>query len=128
MPYAWAGGNSWGPTYGVCDPSNGAPNDCHVYGFDCSGLMMYGWGPYLSMAHYAATQYVEAGSFHPSAGELRPGDLVFWSYNGMISGIHHVAMYIGNGQIIEAPYSGAYVRVASLWEYGSFFGATRPLT
>jgi cell wall-associated NlpC family hydrolase len=127
-PYAWAGGNSYGPTYGVCDASNGAPNDCHVYGYDCSGLMMYGWGPYLSMAHYAATQYVQAGRFHPSAGQLRPGDLVFWSYNGMISGIHHVAMYIGHGQIIEAPYSGGYVQIRSVWEYGSFFGATRPLS
>lgn len=127
-PYAWAGGNSYGPTYGVCDPANGAPNDCHVYGYDCSGLMMYGWGPYISMAHYAATQYWQAGHFHPSAGQLRPGDLVFWSYNGMVSGIHHVAMYIGHGQIIEAPYSGGYVQIASLWEYGSFFGATRPLT
>lgn len=127
-PYAWAGGNSYGPTYGVCDPSNGAPYDCHVYGYDCSGLVMYGWGPYLSMAHYAATQYVAAGRFHPSARQLRPGDLVFWSYNGTIGGIHHVAMYIGHGRIIEAPYSGGYVQVASLWEYGSFFGATRPLT
>lgn len=127
-PYAWAGGNSYGPTYGVCDASNGAPNDCHVYGYDCSGLVMYGWGPYLSMAHYAATQYVSAGRFHPSAGQLRPGDLVFWSYNGRISGIHHVAMYLGHGRIIEAPYSGGYVRIASLWEYGSFFGATRPLS
>lgn len=127
-PYAWAGGNASGPTYGVCDPSNGAPNDCHVYGYDCSGLAMYAWGPYLSMAHYAATQYVQAGRFHPSAGQLRPGDLVFWSFNGAISGIHHVAIYAGNGKIIEAPYSGGYVQWASLWEYGSFFGATRPLT
>ncbi|HET6876708.1 MAG TPA: NlpC/P60 family protein [Jatrophihabitans sp.] len=127
-PYAWAGGNSWGPTYGVCDPSNGAPNDCHVYGYDCSGLMMYGWGPYLSMPHYAASQYVMAGSYHPSMYNLRPGDLVFWSFNGAISGIHHVAMYVGGGRIIEAPYSGSYVRYASLWEYGAPFGATRPLT
>lgn len=127
-PYAWAGGNSWGPTYGVCDPRNGAPNDCHVYGYDCSGLMMYGWGPYLSMPHYAASQYVMAGSYHPGMNNLRPGDLVFWSFNGAISGIHHVAMYVGGGRIIEAPYSGSWVRYASLWEYGSPFGATRPLT
>jgi cell wall-associated NlpC family hydrolase len=127
-PYAWAGGNSGGPTYGVCDPSNGAPGDCNVYGFDCSGLVMYAWGPYISLPHYAAAQYVVAGSYHPGPGDLRPGDLVFWSYDGTVSGIHHVAIYIGNGQIVEAPYSGAYIRVASLYEYGSYFGATRPLT
>jgi hypothetical protein len=39
-----------------------------------------------------------------------------------------VAIYIGGGEIVEAPYSGAYVRTASLYEYGSYFGATRPLT
>jgi cell wall-associated NlpC family hydrolase len=112
----------------VCDPGNGAWNDCHVFGYDCSGLMMYGWGPYISLAHFAATQYWEAGNLHPSVAQLLPGDLVFWSYNGMASGIHHVAMYIGNGQIIEAPFSGGFIRVASLWEYGAIFGATRPLT
>ncbi|MGN6609468.1 MAG: NlpC/P60 family protein [Jatrophihabitans sp.] len=127
-PYAWAGGNASGPTYGVCDPSNDAPNDCHVYGYDCSGLAMYAWGPYLSMPHYAASQYVMAGSYHPGAGDLRPGDLVFWSSDGTIGGIHHVALYIGGQQIIEAPYSGAWVRTASLYEYGDFFGATRPLS
>jgi cell wall-associated NlpC family hydrolase len=128
VPYAWAGGNSGGPTYGVCDPSNGAPNDCNVYGFDCSGLAMYAWGPFISLPHYAAAQYFAAGSYHPSASRLRAGDLVFWSYNGTASGIHHVAIYIGGGEIIEAPYSGSYVRIANLYEYGSFYGATRPMS
>lgn len=123
-PYAWAGGNQYGPTTGVCDASNGAPNDCHVYGFDCSGLAMYAWG--RGWAHYAATQYTEVGSYHPSAGNLRPGDLIFWSSNGAISGIHHVAIAIGGGRMVEAPYSGGYVQVESIYEYGSFFGATRP--
>ena len=126
-PYAWAGGGAYGPGWGVCDPSNGAPNDCHVYGFDCSGLAMYAWGASW-WAHYAAAQYSEAGHYHPGAGDLRPGDLVFWSFNGAVSGIHHVAIYIGGGQIVEAPYSGGYVQIASVWEYGGFFGATRPLT
>ena len=63
-PYAWAGGNADGPRYGVCDASNGAPNDCHVVGYDCSGLAMYAWAPYLP-DHYAATQYTQAGSYHP---------------------------------------------------------------
>jgi cell wall-associated NlpC family hydrolase len=125
VPYAWAGGGVYGPSRGVCDPSNGAPNDCYVTGYDCSGLAMYAWGE--NWAHYAATQYVTAGHYHPSAGDLRPGDLIFWSFGGLWA-IHHVAIYIGNGQIVEAPYSGGYVQVASLYEYGGFYGATRPLT
>ena len=48
-----------------------------------------------------------------------PGDLVFWS-NGGVSGIHHVAIYIGNGQIIQAPYSGGDTsRSASMYESGT---------
>jgi cell wall-associated NlpC family hydrolase len=39
-----------------------------------------------------------------------------------------VAIYIGGGQMVEAPYSGAYVQISSIWEYGGFFGATRPQT
>jgi cell wall-associated NlpC family hydrolase len=124
--YAWAGGNAGGPTRGVC-AGDGAWNDCNVVGFDCSGLVMYAWGPYLSLDHYAATQYWQAGSYHPSFGNLRPGDLVFWSDGGQAA-IHHVAIYIGGGQIIEAPESGVPVRIANLWEYGTPYGATRPLT
>ncbi len=124
-PYAWAGGGAYGPSRGVCDPSNGAPNDCNVIGYDCSGLAMFAWGANW-WAHYAATQYTQAGRVHPSASRLLPGDLVFWSFNNHISGIHHVAIYIGNGQIVEAPYSGGFVQVASVYEYGGFFGATRP--
>jgi cell wall-associated NlpC family hydrolase len=106
--------------------SGDAWNDCHKVGFDCSGLAMYAWGTWW--AHYAATQYSTAGHYHPGAGNLMPGDLIFWSSNGTVWGIHHVAIYIGGGQIVEAPYSGAYVRTASLYEYGGFFGATRPQT
>ena len=126
MPYAWAGGNAYGPTYGVC-VSGDAWNDCHKIGFDCSGLAMYAWGG-TWWAHYAASQYTQVGRVHPSASNLMPGDLIFWSSNGAISGIHHVAIYIGGGQMVEAPYSGAYVQIASIWEYGGFFGATRPQT
>jgi cell wall-associated NlpC family hydrolase len=125
-PYAWAGGGANGPSYGVCDASNGAPNDCYVDGYDCSGLAMYAWG--RNWDHFAATQFSEVGSFHPGANQLRPGDLIFWSFNGGVSGIHHVAIYKGHGKIIEAPFSGGYVQVSPLYEYGSFFGATRPLS
>ena len=100
-----------------------------MFGFDCSGLTLYGWAPYLHLDHYAATQYSQAGSYHPNTSSLMPGDLVFWSSNGGQSGIHHVAIYIGNGDVIQAPQSGDIVRVTPLGQVGwGYFGATRPLT
>lgn len=128
IAYAFAAGGYYGPSYGVC-VSGDAWNDCHVYGFDCSGLAMYAWGPWAHWDHYAATQYSQAGSYHPDSGSLMPGDLVFWSSDGSQSGIHHVAIYIGGGNVIQAPQSGDIVRVTPLWQVDSgYFGATRPLT
>jgi peptidoglycan DL-endopeptidase RipA len=126
--YAWAGGNAGGPTRGVC-AGDGAYNDCNIVGFDCSGLVMYAWGPYLNLAHYAASQYTQAGSYHPSSGNFRPGDLLFWSSDGTIGGIHHVAIYVGGGNVIQAPQSGSVIQITP-WDQVSwgYFGATRPLT
>jgi cell wall-associated NlpC family hydrolase len=125
-PYSWAGGNAGGPTYGAC-AGDGAFNDCNVVGFDCSGLVMYAWAQY-PFAHYAATQY-QQGSVHPNMASLMPGDLVFWSSNGMVSGIHHVAIYIGGGNVIQAPESGDVIKITPLYAVSwGLFGATRPLT
>jgi peptidoglycan DL-endopeptidase RipA len=125
-PYAWAGGNASGPTFGVC-AGDGAFNDCNVVGFDCSGLTMYAWAQ-VPLAHYAATQYLQ-GSVHPNTASLMPGDLVFWSSNGTVAGIHHVAIYIGGGNVVQAPESGDIVRITPLGEVSwGYFGATRPLT
>ncbi|HEY2041150.1 MAG TPA: C40 family peptidase [Jatrophihabitans sp.] len=129
-PYAWAGGGNNGPSGGTCDASNGAPNDCNVSGFDCSGLVMYGWyqAAGLSMSHYAASQYSEAGNFHPGWGNFQPGDLLFWGLPGQ-SSIHHVAMYIGGGNVIQAPNSGSVVQITPMGDVsGDYFGATRPLS
>jgi cell wall-associated NlpC family hydrolase len=126
--YAWAGGNAYGPTRGVC-AGDGAWNDCHVTGFDCSGLTLYAWAPYKTLDHYSVTQYYQAGHFHPSTGQLLPGDLVFWSSNGSVSGIHHVALYIGNGMVIQAPQSGSVIQETPLGSVSwGYYGATRPLT
>lgn len=125
--YAWAGGNADGPTTGVCAAGN-AQLDCHYVGFDCSGLALYAWAPYLSMAHFAATQYL-SGSVHPAPDALLPGDLVFWSSDGTAAGIHHVAIYVGDGNVVQAPDSGDIVRITPLGAVSSgYFGATRPLT
>jgi len=127
-PYAWAGGNAAGPTRGVCAGGDAAA-DCHVVGFDCSGLALYGWAPFETLPHLAATQYAVAGTKHPQLTELLPGDLVFWSDDGRASGIHHVAIYIGDGNVVQAPQSGDIVRVTPLARVDSgYFGATRPMS
>lgn len=127
ISYAWAGGGLSGPGWGTAVDEASA-GDGSKFGFDCSGLMMYGWAPYLSMAHYAATQYL-AGSVHPSPGELLPGDMLFWSDGGTVAGIHHVAMYVGDGNVVQAPSSGDIVRITPMGSVASgYFGATRPLT
>jgi hypothetical protein len=132
LPYSWDGGSTSGPTVGLCDWGHGGGGwfDCHIWGFDCSGLVMFGMSPYRELVHYAATQYLQAGRFHPSRDELQPGDLVFFSINHSVAGIHHVAIYLGNGRVIQAPQSGFTVSIASLTSVlpTQYYGATRPMS
>ncbi|MFF3379858.1 NlpC/P60 family protein [Streptomyces sp. NPDC002680] len=86
--------------------------------FDCSGLMQAAYrsaGISLPRTTYAQ---INAGQ-RVSRSELLPGDLVFF-----YSGISHVGMYVGRGQMIHAPNPSAPVRVAPLDEM-PFAGATR---
>jgi cell wall-associated NlpC family hydrolase len=73
----------------------------------------------VSLPHHAASQ-ISQGSY-VSRSNLQPGDLVFFG-----SPIHHVGMYVGGGDFIEAPYSGASVRIVSLGNRGDYAGACRP--
>lgn len=128
LPYSFAGGNLAGPTLGV-NSGGGGEHDGSIVGFDCSGLALYSWGPYTSLIHFAATQYQTAGHLHPAVADLLPGDLVFWSGDGTASGIGHVAIYVGDGNVIQAPESGDVVKITPLAHVESgYFGATRPLT
>jgi peptidoglycan DL-endopeptidase CwlO len=93
--------------------------------YDCSGLMMAAyrsagvWLPRVSRAQWNTGARVGLGS-------LAPGDLVFFAYNvGDPSTIHHVGMYVGGGAMVEAPYSGASVRIASIGRR-DYIGAVRP--
>ncbi len=89
-------------------------------GMDCSGLTMLVYASVdISLPHYTGDQW-NVGS-HVSRGDLAPGDLVFFG-----SDLHHVALYIGSGQIIEAPHTGLNVRVASLGDRTDYVGAVRP--
>jgi peptidoglycan DL-endopeptidase CwlO len=92
--------------------------------WDCSGLTMGAWasaGVYLP--HYAVSQY--AATTPISSSQLQPGDLVYWASNPADPNtIFHVGLYIGNGEMIHAPHTGAFVRVESIydWEMPDFFG------
>jgi len=110
VSYAWGGGNTAGPTLGVRDGGVAdSYGDFAKVGFDCSGLMMYAFAAVgVSLPHYAGYQYL-AGKQVPLA-QIQPGDMVFYG----LSGIHHVALYIGAGKMIEAPESGSYVTVSPL--------------
>lgn len=110
--YSWGGGNSQGATIGIRDGGVADTyGDYRRVGFDCSGLMIYAFSRALgySLPHYSGFQY-NSGRKVPLA-EKRPGDMLFW---GTAGDIHHVALYIGGEQMIEAPYSGAAVRVTSV--------------
>jgi cell wall-associated NlpC family hydrolase len=77
--------------------------------FDCSGLTMRAWGAAgVSLPHYTRAQY--AGTAHVAIANLQPGDLVFFG-----SDLHHVGLYIGGGQMIEAPSTGEFVRIAGIF-------------
>ena len=80
--------------------------------FDCSGLTMMAWrAGGKSLPHWSVAQFQQ--STRISVGQLRPGDLVFWGSSP--GSFHHVAMYIGNGQIIHAPRTGQPVQINSMY-------------
>lgn len=100
VPYSWGGGNASGPSRGI-DQGAG------TVGFDCSGLMLYAFaGVGIKLDHYSGSQY-NAGRKIPSS-QMRRGDLIFYGPNAS----QHEAMYLGDGMMLEAPYTGAVVRVA----------------
>jgi len=111
--YSWGGGNYNGPTVGVRDGGVAdSYGDYYSVGFDCSGLMMYAFaaaGIYLP--HFSGYQYT-SGTQVPLS-RMQPGDMLFYGDGGS----EHVALYMGNGKMIEAPESGEVVKVSPV-RYG----------
>ncbi len=100
VPYSWGGGNAGGPSRGI---DSGAG----TVGFDCSGLILYAFaGVGIKLPHYSGSQY-DMGRKIPSS-EMRRGDVIFYGPGGS----QHVALYLGNGQMLEAPYTGSNVKVS----------------
>jgi cell wall-associated NlpC family hydrolase len=93
--------------------------------YDCSGLVMWAYDQVgVHLDHWTGFQWNEGA--HVSTSQLQPGDLLFFAYNTSDpSTIHHVGMYIGSGQMVEAPYTGANVRISSS-NRPDYIGAVRP--
>lgn len=112
VPYVWGGAS----------PS----------GFDCSGLVQYCYREIgIELPRTSRLQF-HAGAYIPPdrIDLLNSGDLVFFGYAGDVGQIHHVALYVGGGMMIEAPYSGGVVRrsslIARINSRGDYVGACRP--
>ena len=128
------GGSSAGTTSGAsaaiayAQAQIGKPYEWAATGpdtFDCSGLTMRAWERGgVSLPHYSVAQYEQGRKV--AISDLRRGDLVFFGSDpGNPGSIYHVGLYIGGGQMIEAPYTGEDVRVSSIYR-DSLFGAARP--
>jgi cell wall-associated NlpC family hydrolase len=94
--------------------------------YDCSGLTMDAWAQAgVQLLHYTGYQWEEGP--HVPLNELQRGDLLFFATDTSDpSTIHHVGIYIGNGMMVDAPYTGAFVRIDSMYQPGGLIGAVRP--
>jgi peptidoglycan DL-endopeptidase RipA len=100
VPYSWGGGTAAGPGKGIGSGSG-------TTGFDCSGLVLYSFaGVGIKLPHYSGAQY-DLGRKVP-ASQMRRGDVIFYGPGGS----QHVTIYLGQGQMLEAPDVGLKVRVA----------------
>ncbi|HEY1703053.1 MAG TPA: NlpC/P60 family protein [Trebonia sp.] len=94
--------------------------------YDCSGLAMDAWARAgIQLAHWTGYQW-KSGPRVP-LNALRAGDLVFYATDTADPAtIHHVGIYIGGGMMVDAPYTGANVRIDSIHQYSGLIGAIRP--
>jgi cell wall-associated NlpC family hydrolase len=100
VPYSWGGGTAAGPGKGIGSGSG-------TTGFDCSGLVLYSFaGVGIKLPHYSGSQY-DLGRKIP-VSQMRRGDVIFYGPGGS----QHVTIYLGQGQMLEAPDVGLKVRVA----------------
>ena len=90
-------------------------------GFDCSGLVQYVYAQHGILISRTSYTQVNAGR-EVSRDELRAGDLVFFAND---SGVHHVGLYIGDGQFIHAPQTGDVIKISNLNERDDYYGARR---
>lgn len=107
LPYVWGG----------ADPS----------GFDCSGLMQYGFKHFgISLPRVTYDQIGQGQAI--GAKGLRVGDLVFFDTDGSVAGPDHVGIYAGNGKMLHAPRPGKGIELTDItggYWMGKFMGGRR---
>ncbi|MFW0785653.1 NlpC/P60 family protein [Gordonia sp. CPCC 206044] len=123
VPYAWGGGDANGPTRGIRDGGVAdSYGDYNKIGFDCSGLMIYAFaGVGIDLPHYTGYQYT-SGPQVPLA-QMKRGDMIFYGPNAS----QHVALYLGDGKMVEAPESGSVVKVSPVRTAGAMPNVVRLL-
>ena len=96
--------------------------------FDCSGLTMEALAQAgIAVTHNANAQWQQTKARPVAGNQLTPGDLVFYAgSDGSLTAPGHVGIYVGNGEIIDAPYTGANVRFDPLTSITGYAGATDP--
>ena len=87
-------------------------------GFDCSGLVRFVYGHFgIVLPHSSWGDLTHGRRIRRKL--LRAGDLVFFY------GASHVGIYVGDGRFIDAPHTGARVRISTMHEYADYYGARR---
>ncbi len=133
-PYSAGGGGVNGPSTGWCSSSapddgrlsNGACAATSTVGFDCSSLMVRIFSSAGHLLPRTSRQQWKIG-VHVALADLQPGDLLFWANDLSNPGsIHHVAMYLGHGLMVQSPHTGGHVEVSSVYLDG-LIGAVRPV-
>jgi len=92
-------------------------------GFDCSGLVQAAFGAAGVTLPRVAQDQFDAGPRLPPATPLQAGDLVFFGPSPIA--VDHVGIVVTSGEMVDAPHTGAVVRVEPIWSDG-YLGATRP--
>lgn len=130
VPYSWGGGNASGKSYGFCCSPSGK-SGASIKGFDCSGLTQYAYARAgISLPRVAASQAGVGQRIPASLGTLalKPGDLVFFATApGRDSTIYHVGIYLGSGQMVNAPRPGNVVRLDAVNAMSGYAGGARLL-
>lgn len=121
--YSWGGGDLNGPTKGISD--DGGAGDAHqdyaIPGWDCSGLSQYAVHKATGKVIPDVSQTQSAAGIPvPDEAHAEPGDLVFFGGQGSAT---HVGIYMGGGKMVNAPESGAKVRIDDIHN-----GFSQPIT
>ena len=93
--------------------------------YDCSGLTMRAYESAGIALPRTAAQQAQVGE-PVAVDDLLPGDLLFYATDPTdLNTVHHVVMYLGDGQIIHAPHTGDVVRIGPMWLGDEYAGAVR---